>query len=87
MNKPKRILIVDDEELNRDLLQDMIESLGYEVKTASDGVEAIAKAGFDIDLVLMDVMMPDMDGFEAASRIRKDYNENQLPIVMVTALK
>ncbi len=87
MNKPKRILIVDDEELNRDLLQAMIESLGYEVETASDGVEALAKMRIDIDLVLMDVMMPDMDGFETTRRIRKDYNENQLPIVMVTALK
>jgi putative two-component system response regulator len=87
MNKPKRILIVDDEELNRDLLQAMIESLGYEAETASDGVEALAKVRIDIDLVLMDVMMPDMDGFETTRRIRKDYNENQLPIVMVTALK
>ncbi len=87
MNKPKRILIVDDEKLNRDLLQDMNESLGYESETASDGVEALAKVKIDIDLVIMDIIMPGMDGFETTSRIRKDYNENQLPIIMVTALK
>lgn len=86
MNQPKRILIVDDEKLNRKLLEDLIASLGHEPETARDGVEALAKLKLDIDLVLLDVMMPGMDGFEVARRIRKDPETSHIPIVMVTAL-
>lgn len=86
MDKRKRILIVDDEELNRELLEDLIASFGYEPEMARDGVEALAKLKLDIDLVLLDVMMPVMDGFEVARRIRQDPDTSDLPIVMVTAL-
>ena len=86
MNQPKRILIVDDEELNRELLEDLIASFGHEPEIARDGVEALAMMKLDIDLVLLDVMMPGMDGFEVARRIRKDPDTSHIPIVMVTAL-
>lgn len=86
MSKPKRILVVDDEESNCDLLVAMIESLGYESEIAKDGIEAFGKVKLDIDLVLMDVMMPGMDGYEATRQIRNDHNANDLPIIMVTAL-
>lgn len=86
MAKSKRVLIVDDEEPNRDLLVAMCESQGYETETANNGFDALAKVKLDIDLVLMDVMMPGMDGFEATRRIRNDQDMNDIPIIMVTAL-
>jgi putative two-component system response regulator len=86
MDKPKRILIVDDEELNRELLEDLIASFGHEPEMAGDGSEALAMMKLDIDLVLLDVMMPGMDGFEVAKRIRENVDYSDLPIIMVTAL-
>ncbi len=86
MDKPKRILIVDDEELNRELLEDLIASFGHEPEMARDGIEALAMMKLDIDLVLLDVMMPGMDGFEVAKRIRENVDFSDLPIIMVTAL-
>jgi len=86
MDKPKRILIVDDEKLNRELLEDLVVSFGHKPEMAEDGVEAIAKLKLDIDLVLLDVMMPGMDGFEVARRIRDNPDTSDIPIVMVTSL-
>jgi len=86
MDKPKRILIVDDVEQNRELLESIVTSLGHESEMAEDGVEALAKLKLDIDLVLLDVHMPGMDGFEVARRIRQDPDVGDIPIVMVTAL-
>lgn len=86
MNQPNRILIVDDEKLNRELLEDLVVSFGHEPEMARDGVEALAMMKLDIDLVLLDVMMPGMDGFEVARRIREDPDSSDLPIIMVTAL-
>ncbi len=83
---PKRVLVVDDEEANRDLLEALLESLGHEPELAKDGLEALAKIKLDIDLVLLDVMMPGMDGFEVARRIRQDPEVGDVPIVMATAL-
>ena len=82
----KRILIVDDEEQNRELLVAMVESLGYEPDVAHDGVEALAKLQLDVDLVLLDVMMAGMDGFQVAKRIRRDPRGADVPIIMVTGL-
>jgi putative two-component system response regulator len=86
MNKPKRILIVDDVEVNRELLEGILTSLGHESEMAEDGVETLAKLKLDIDLVLLDVQMPGMDGFEVARRIREDPDVRDIPIIMVTAL-
>jgi len=86
MNKAKCILIVDDEAQNRYLLQTILKELGYKCETASDGIEALAKVKLDIDLVLLDVKMPKMDGFEVARRIRKNKEVSNIPIIMVTAL-
>ncbi|HXD21589.1 MAG TPA: HD domain-containing phosphohydrolase [Vicinamibacterales bacterium] len=82
----KRILIVDDEEPNRELLVAMVESLGYEADVARDGVEALAKLHLDVDLILLDVMMAGMDGFQVAQRIRRDPQGGDVPIIMVTGL-
>ena len=85
MNEPRRILIVDDNEHNRELLESIIESFGHESEMAVDGAEALAKVKVDIDLVLLDVQMPGMDGFEVARRIREDPDVSDIPIIMVTA--
>ena len=86
MDRPKRILIVDDDPKILGLLADMVASLRHEVETAKDGFEAMAKVGLDIDLILLDVNMPGMDGFEVARSIRKQYLANELPIIMVTGM-
>src|SRR3712207_1378398 len=86
MAQPKRILIVDDEEFNRELLEGLVESFGHEWDTAQDGKEALAKVTPNTDLVLLDAMMPGMDGFQVAQRIRANEELAQIPIIMVTAL-
>ncbi len=86
MDRIKRILIVDDEEQNRELLQALLESFGYESEKACDGFEALAKMKLGIDLILLDVMMPGMDGFEVATRIREDPVDGDVPIIIVTSL-
>lgn len=81
-----RLLIVDDEPFNRDLLEGLSELLGYESAVAASGAEALERLGPDIDLVLLDGMMPAMDGFEVARRMREHPTWGDTPIVMVTAL-
>lgn len=81
-----RVLIVEDESSNRKLLQAIVEDLGHEAEQAQDAHEAFGKLRLDIDIVLLDVMLPRMDGFEVARRIRETYSSAELPILMVTAL-
>jgi DNA-binding NarL/FixJ family response regulator len=82
-----RILIVDDEPLNVDYLEQELESLGYVTESAADGLEALERvAAAPPDLILLDVMMPGMDGI-ATLRILKDDPETRLmPVVLMTAL-
>jgi|SRR6185295_7009989 len=86
MSGTKQILVVDDVDHNRMLLETMVEALGYGVETARDGLDALAKLPLDIDLILLDVMMPGIDGYEVARRVRADASYGHLPIIMVTAL-
>jgi putative two-component system response regulator len=86
MNERKRILIVDDEAANRDLLEALLTGMGHEVELAADGFIALAQLSLGFDLVLLDVMMPNMDGFEVARRIRSGSDCPDIPICMVTAL-
>ncbi len=86
--KKEQILVVDDEELNRELLEGLLLPLGYEVLLASNGTEALKKVQeFSPDLILLDIMMPKMDGFEVTSRLKKDEQTRIIPVVIVTALK
>ncbi|OFW09031.1 MAG: two-component system response regulator [Acidobacteria bacterium RIFCSPLOWO2_02_FULL_67_36] len=87
MSTPKRILIVDDDEASRRLLKAMVESLGHESEAARDGIEALARLKLGFDLVLLDVRLPGMDGYQVARRIRDDPATADLPIVMVTVLE
>jgi two-component system sensor histidine kinase/response regulator len=82
-----RILVVDDTEVNRILLQEMLELEGYQVILADDGAEALRAASReDPDLVLLDVNMPGMNGLEVCRRLRADSQGTSLPIILVTAL-
>jgi len=85
MSRTHRILVVDDVAQNRLLLGGIVKSIGYEVETASHGLEVLAKLP-EIDLVLLDVMMPGVDGFEVVRRIRAHPVFRDLPVIMVTAL-
>lgn len=86
MQARRQILVVDDDQKNLILLQDMVESLGYEPRLASRGQEALDKLNSEIDLILLDIMMPGMDGFEVARRIRAGTQFCDVPIIMVTIL-
>ena len=86
MNKPARILVVDDSETNRDILVTRLSSHGYECLQAADGEEALAAtAQHRPDLILLDVMMPKLDGFEVCRRLKKDTTLPLIPIILVTA--
>lgn len=83
---PKKILAVDDERHIVRLVQVNLERQGYEVVTAFDGKEALEKIGTENpDLVVLDVMMPYMDGFEVLQTIRKNPETRELPVIMLTA--
>ncbi len=80
-----RILIVDDDEKNRMLLSIKMEREGYEVEQAENGVEGLERiTRFKPDLVLMDVMMPEMDGYEALRRIKSKEETRYIPVIMLT---
>src|SRR5215471_11245166 len=86
MHNPARILVVDDVLDNLDILQMRLESQGYEVATAGDGVEALEKVReLQPDLVLLDIMMPRMDGIEAVKRLKADTALPFIPVILVTA--
>jgi DNA-binding NarL/FixJ family response regulator len=84
---PARILIVDDEPLNVDYLEQELESLGFVAETAADGVEALERvAAAPPDLVLLDVMMPRMDGIAVLRVLKNDPQTRLIPVVLMTAL-
>ena len=86
MRDPPRILIVDDTPANVHVLQLRLKALGYDVLTATDGEEALAVAkDTQPDLILLDIMMPKMDGIEVCRRLRQDPSFPFVPIIMVTA--
>ena len=86
MRQPPLLLIVDDNEANREILGRLLEARGYDIVMASDGEEALACARSKLpDLVLLDVMMPKMDGFEVCHRLKADKNLPFMPIILVTA--
>jgi CheY-like chemotaxis protein len=81
-----RILLVEDNEMNRDMLSRRLSRKGYEVSIAIDGHQGLAMAlrgGFD--LVLMDMSLPEVDGWEVTRRLRADPRARELPIIALTA--
>ena len=86
MNDPPRILVVDDNETNRDIIVTRLERHGYKTLQAADGEEALAAVKQHCpDLVLLDVMMPQLDGIETCRRLKCDATFPFLPIILVTA--
>ncbi len=82
----QKILVVDDEEDNVNLLEKRLKPLGYEVLTAFDGEEALDKAFSQLpDLILLDIMMPKKDGFEVLEILRKNEKTKYLPVILLTA--
>ncbi|MEW6714204.1 MAG: HD domain-containing phosphohydrolase [Nitrospirota bacterium] len=86
IRKPK-ILIVDDEEKNIRLMTAILRNYGYDFETARNGLEALEKTKtFSPDLIFLDIMMPEMDGYEACKKLKEDPSTRHIPVVMVTAL-
>jgi putative two-component system response regulator len=85
---PRKVLVVDDELLNRELLEDLLVPLGCQVTSVENGQKALDQVAENPpDLILLDVMMPGLDGFEVARRLKADEATTGIPVVMVTALK
>jgi CheY-like chemotaxis protein len=83
---PRVVLIVEDYEDTRSFMKFMLESYGYEVTEAADGLEAIESLKHHFpDLILMDISMPVMDGLTATKKIRKFKQADEIPIIAVTA--
>jgi CheY-like chemotaxis protein len=83
---PKKVLIVDDEEFVRQLIQIKLKFCGIETVEAGNGLEAVERAITEKpDLILLDVMMPKMNGFEACQRLKANQETAHIPIVMLTA--
>ena len=86
MHDPPRILIVDDNDTNRDILLTRLRPQGYDLLEASDGEEALALARRHLpDLILLDVMMPKLDGFEVCRRLKSDAGLPFIAVILVTA--
>ncbi len=82
----RKILIVDDEVYILHILDFSLGAEGYEVITAADGEEALEKARTEKpDLVVLDVMMPKVDGFEACRRLKNDPETREMPVILLTA--
>src|ERR1700681_4063754 len=81
------VLVVDDEENNRTLLRDPLEARGYEVEEAENGILALQQiVAHPPNVILLDLMMPKMNGFEVCRHLRKDPKTAHIPILMITAL-
>lgn len=82
----KRILVVEDQEDNRRILRDLLTSAGYEMVEAVTGEEGVAMAGTHRpDLILMDIQLPELDGYEATRRIKANPALRLIPIIAVTS--
>jgi len=81
------VLIVDDNEKNRKLARDVLRAAGFQTLEAASGAEGIALAGEHVpDVILMDVRLPDMDGTEAARKLRDETLTARIPVLALTAL-
>jgi len=82
-----KVLIVDDELTNREILEDILIESGHKVKSASNGAEALEiTSAFDPDLILLDIMMPDMTGYEVCEQLKGNPDTLSIPIIFITAL-
>ena len=83
---PARLLVVDDEEDIRAVLQARLEAAGFEVNTASDGLEALSRVRESApDLIVLDLMLPGMDGFSVCAMLKHDQQFARIPILILSA--
>jgi len=83
----KKILVVDDDQDDLKMISMILEPEGYEVVTAGNGVEALQKVeSADPDLILLDVMMPELDGFAACDKLKSSPESQGIPIVLLTGV-
>jgi CheY-like chemotaxis protein len=83
---PKKILVVDDDELVLIAIQELLTPLGFFVTTCPSGPDALQRVASDrFDLIILDVIMPEMDGFEVCQRIRQIDSYTETPVMMLTA--
>jgi CheY-like chemotaxis protein len=81
-----KILLVEDNEMNRDMLARRLQRRGFEVVVAVDGLEGIALAGSEApDTILMDMSLPELDGWEATRRLKSAPNTRSIPVIALTA--
>jgi two-component system cell cycle response regulator DivK len=82
----KRILVVEDHEDNRQILRDLLTNAGYDLVEAEDGQEAlVAAAKHRPDLILMDIQLPILDGYEVTRRLKSDPTLKAIPIIVITS--
>ena len=81
-----KILLVEDNEMNRDMLSRRLRRKGYDVIIATDGIESLEKSKSDFpDLILMDMSLPVMDGWEATRQLKADTHTKMIPVIALTA--
>ncbi|MCE7986507.1 MAG: response regulator [Caldilinea sp. CFX5] len=87
MHQPPKILIVDDEPFNVDTLEQELDDLGYATVSAANGKQALAQvAAEDPDLILLDIMMPEMDGFQVLSQLKAEAVWRDIPVIVISAM-
>lgn len=87
MHQPAKILIVDDEPFNVDTLEQELDDLGYTTVSAANGRQALAQvAAEDPDLILLDIMMPEMDGFQVLRQLKTEPTWRDIPVIVISAM-
>jgi CheY-like chemotaxis protein len=82
-----KVLIVDDDELIRQMYQKIFSVNGFEVEEAEDGEQAVVKAGeLNPDIIMLDIMMPKLNGLEALEKLKSDEKTKNIPVIMLTSL-
>jgi CheY-like chemotaxis protein len=83
----KKILVVDDEYVTRAMVEDMLTARGYTIVTAPDGARAIDRAVWERpDLILLDIVLPDRDGFSVLAELKKNETTRDIPVIFLSAL-
>jgi len=85
INRKKQVLLIDDEENLLQVLGMLLETRGYDVKVANSGKQALKKASPDIDLVILDLVLPDINGFEICRRLKRKHSTQDIPIIILSA--